>query len=239
MGRGSWQGAPALAVAALALFVALGGSVYAAKQGKISGKSIRAKSIPGNRLKPRSVPPNRLKPAFVRRLQRLARGNGAPLTGAEINELTLGEVPYAAHAIAADTAQSAVDAETALDAVNAVTAQSVNGYEAGCRPGTRLFAGACWQRSAHAAVPAPAAARHCASQGGELPGALALAAFAEVDGVSLDAGDEWAGDIVSYTSDNNYGVATVSANGAVGSGLVSTTKPDGVHAYRCVIPLLS
>lgn len=231
---GSWQGVPAVAVAVLALFVALGGSVYAAKKGKIHGKAIRAKSIPGNRLKPRSVPPNRLKPAFVRRLHRLARGNGAPLTGAEINELTLSEVPYAAHAIAADTAQSAVDAQTALNAVNAVTAQSVNGYEAGCRPGTRLFAGACWQRSAHSPADAPAAARHCASQGGELPGALELAAFAEVDGVSLDAGDEWSGELMNFSGPNAYGVVTVSASSVVDLDLSSNS-----HAYRCVIPLLS
>lgn len=234
MRQGSWQGAPALVVAALALFVALGGSVYAAKKGKIHGKAIRAKSIPGNRLKPRSVPPNRLKPAFVRRLHKLARGNGAPLTGAEINELTLSEVPYAAHAIAADTAQSAVDAQTALNAVNAVTAQSVNGYEAGCRPGTRLFAGSCWQRSAHSPADAPAAARHCASQGGELPGALELAAFAEVDGVSLDAGDEWSGDITEVSGLNAFAVMTVAANSDLDMSV--STNP---HAYRCVIPLLS
>jgi hypothetical protein len=234
MRQGSWQGAPALAVAALALFVALGGSVYAAKQGKIGGKSIRAKSIPGNRLKPRSVPPNRLKPAFVRRLHQVARGNGAPLTGAEINELTLGEVPYAAHAIAADTAQSAVDAETAFNAVNAVTAQSVNGYEAGCRTDTRLFAGACWQTSAQSPADAPTAARHCASQGGELPGALELAAFAEVNGVSLDADDEWSGDITEVSGLNAFAVMIVAANSDLEMSV--STNP---HAYRCVIPLLS
>lgn len=234
MRQGSWQGAPALAVAALALFVALGGSVYAAKHGKISGKAIRAKSLPGNRLKPRSVPANRLRPAFVRKLRRLARGNGAPLTGAEIDELTLGEVPYAAHAIAADTAQSAVDAETALNAVNAVDAQSVNGYGAGCRPGTRLFAGACWQGSAHAAAPAPTAARHCASQGGELPGALELAAFAEERGVNLDAGDEWSGELMNFSGPDAYAVVTVS-----GSSVVDLDLSTEAHAYRCVIPLLS
>lgn len=234
MRTGYWRGAPALGVAMLALFVALGGSVYAAKQAKIHGKSIRAKSIPGNRLKPRSVPPNRLRPAFVRRLHRLARGNGAPLTGAEINELTLGEVPYAAHAVAADTAQSAVDAETALNAVHAVTAQSVNGYEAGCRPNTRLFAGACWQTTPQAAVPAPAAARHCTSLGGELPGALELAAFAEVNGVNLDEDDEWSGDIPVISGVDAYAVATVAADSQIFRDLSTNA-----HAYRCVIPLLS
>lgn len=233
MRQGSWQGAPALAVAALALFVALGGSVYAAKQSRIDGKAIRAKSLPGNRVKPRSLAANRLRPAFVRGLRRLASHDGVPLTGAEIDELTLGEVPYAAHAIAADTAQSALDAETALDAVNAIDAQTVNGHEAGCRAGTRSFAGACWQQSAQGPAPAPAAARHCASQGGELPGALELAAFAEEPGVSLHAGDEWTGELMNFSGPNAYGVVTVSENSTI--DLALSTEP---HAYRCAIPLV-
>jgi hypothetical protein len=232
--QGAWQGAPALAVAALALFVALGGSVYAAKHGRINGKAIRAKSIPGNRVKPRSLPPNRLRPAFVRRLRRTANHNGVPLTGADINELTLGEVPYAAHAVAADTAQSAVDAETALDAVNAVDARSVNGYGAGCRPGTRLFAGACWQTDAYSAADAPFAARRCAAQGGELPGALELAAFGEEQGVVLKAGDEWSGDITNVSGLDNYSVVTVSPSSEINFILSSESRP-----YRCVIPLVS
>ena len=40
-------------IAVIALFVALGGSVYAAN--KISGKQIKPKSIPANRLKPASI----------------------------------------------------------------------------------------------------------------------------------------------------------------------------------------
>ena len=45
---------PALLVACLALFVALGGTVLAAT--KIDGRTIRVKSLPGNRLTPGSVP---------------------------------------------------------------------------------------------------------------------------------------------------------------------------------------
>jgi hypothetical protein len=47
-------------IACLALFVALGGSVYAA--GKISGKQIKPNSLPGNRIKPKTVTANRIKP---------------------------------------------------------------------------------------------------------------------------------------------------------------------------------
>jgi hypothetical protein len=60
-------------IACLALFVALGGSVYAAQ--KISGKQIKKSSLPGNRLKPKTVPANRIKPNS--------------LTGKQINEQTL------------------------------------------------------------------------------------------------------------------------------------------------------
>ncbi len=141
MKQGIWRYSPALVISVIALFVALGGSVYAAKKAKINGKAIRAKSIPGNRLQPRSIAANRLKPGVLQ-----GASSTAPLTGAEINEWTLGQVPSAAHADSADAAQSAVDAQTALNAVNAVNAQTVNGHSVGCLPGTQPFAGACWEK---------------------------------------------------------------------------------------------
>jgi len=217
-------------VSVLALFVALGGSVYAAKKAKINGQSIRAKSIPGNRLKPRSITADRLKPGVL-------RGDSAatgPLTGADINELTLGQVPDATHAESADSAQSAIDAQTALNAVNAVDAKTVNGHSVGCLPGTRAFAGACWESSSSSAVNAPTAARKCAARGGTLPEALQLAAFAEEVGVNLDPGDEWSSDIPVFTGLNTYGVATVSAASKINSTLSTSTR-----SYRCVIPLLT
>lgn len=233
MRQGILRGSPALVVAAIALFVALGGSVYAAKKGRIDGRAIRAKSIPGNRLKPRSIGANRLKPGVLR------AAFPTPLTGVDINELTLGQVPSAAHADTADSAQSAVDAQTALNAVNAVDAQTVNGHSVGCLPGTREFAGACWEESkSAAAVDAPTAARKCAGKGGTLPGALELAAFAEEPGIGLDAGDEWSSDIVSFTDEDVYAVGTVSPAGVVDSGIFNAKGSSETHFYRCVIPLV-
>jgi len=230
MRQGIWRHSAALAISAIALFVALGGSVYAAKQARINGQAIRAKSIPGNRLKPRSIAANRLKPGILHSTQ----AAGGPLTGADINELTLGQVPSATHADSADTAQSAVDAQTALNAVNAVDAKTVNGHSAGCLAGARLFAGACWDSSSASAVDAPTAARKCAARGGALPEALQLAAFAEEEGVNLDPGDEWSSDIPVFTGANTYGVATVSASSKINSSLSTNT-----HSYRCVFPLLT
>jgi len=222
---------PALVVAGLALFVALGGTVYAAKKARIDGKAVKTKSLPGNRLKLHSVAANRLKPGV---LKGALTGQTGPITGAEIDELTLGQVPEAAHAISADTAQSAVDAQTAVNAVNAVNAQTVNGHGAGCLPGTQLFAGACWQSSSNeTAVSAPAAANACAVQGGALPEALQLAAFSQQPGVVLDGGDEWTGDVTNMTSKDIYAIVTVSAGGNV-----DFTSHANTRKYRCVIPLV-
>ncbi len=231
MKQGIGRNAPAMGIALLALFIALGGSVYAAKtkRARIDGHAIRAKSIPPNRLKPHSIGADRLKPSVLR-----GSSPATPLTGADINELTLGQVPSAAHAESADTAQSAVDAQTALNAVNAVDAKTVNGHSVGCLPGTRAFAGACWESSSSSAVDAPTAARKCAARGGTLPGALELAAFAEQEGVNLNAEDEWSGDITTFSGPNAYGGVTVSASSVLDDDLA--TK---LHPYRCVIPLVS
>ena len=229
MRQGIWRNSPALIVALIALFVALGGSVYAAKKAKLDGRTVRAKSLPGNRLKLRSVPANRLKPGVLR-----PAAIPTPLTGADINELTLGQVPSATYAERADYAQSAGDAQTAVNAVNAVNAQTVNGHSVGCLPGTRLFAGACWQSSpGSAAATAPLAAAECATQGGTLPGALELAAFAKQPGVNLHEGDEWSAALMNFSGPDAYGVVTVSASSVIDLELSTST-----NHYRCVIPLV-
>lgn len=229
MGRALRRQAPALVVACVALVAALGGTVYAEKKAKkIEGKAIKVKSLPGNRLAPGSVPGNRLKPGTIPG-DRLAPG---AISGARVDVSTLGQVPSAVHA---DSADSARDAQTALHAVDAIDAQRVNGRTAGCHQGTRFFAGACWQEeSSAAALSAPAAAVSCANQGGELPDALSLAAFSQQPGIAVAPGDEWSGDLASYTSLNSFSMTTVSASADIGSALSTSTKK-----FRCVIPLVS
>jgi hypothetical protein len=77
------------AIACLALFVALGGTVYAA--GKISGKQIKRGSLPGNRIKPKSIAGNRLK------LKTLTGRQVKPnsLGSAQINQSTLTRISAA------------------------------------------------------------------------------------------------------------------------------------------------
>jgi hypothetical protein len=225
MSKGFRRQGPALVVAVVALVAALGGTVYAA--GKINGHAVKVKSLPGNRLALASVPGNRLKPGAINGSQ-LAPGS---VTGVQIDVSTLGQVPSAARA---ETAQSAQDAVTAQFAVEAENAKTVNGYGAGCAIGTRYFAGACWQVSAsETALNAPAAAASCAAQGGELPDALSLAAFSQEPGITLATGDEWSGDIPVVTSTDIYAVVTVNSAGEVGSAASTATKK-----FRCVIPLV-
>ena len=216
----------ALAIACVALFVALGGGVYAAT--KIDGHSIRAASMPGNRLIPGSVPGNRLRAGTIP-ASKLAPGS---VTGAQIDVATLGQVPSAVHATNADGAR---EAARALSAEHAANAERVNGFSAGCATGSRQFAGACWQLAhSEAALEAPDAAASCASQGGELPAALALAAFSQQPGVALAVGDEWSSDLTNFSGIDKYAVTTVSPVGKVDS-VVSTAY----RKFRCVIPLLS
>ena len=231
MRQGKRLPSPAFAVAALALFVALGGTVYAAKRAKLDGRAIRVKSIPGNRVKPHSIAANRLKPNLLANLG----GHDGKIIGAEIDLQTLGQVPTAAHAETATTAQSAVDAETAQNAVNAINATNVNGHTAGCLPGTQQFAGACWQLSpSETALSAPAAASSCAAQGGTLPEALELAAFAQEPGVNLDKGEEWSSDIPVISEKDTFAVITVSAGGNIYFASAANSRK-----FRCVIPLLT
>jgi len=236
MSRGIWRQAPALAVAIVALVAALAGTVYAA--GKINGHAIKVKSLPGNRLALGSVPANRLKPGTIPSTQlgpgsipgdRLAPGS---VTGLQVDVSTLGQVPSAVHA---DTAESAKDAETALNAANAVNAQNLNGYHAGCKAGTRLFAGACWQVVASSSALNPAAAAGtCANEGGELPDPLLLAAFSQEPSITLATGDEWTNNVTNVSGPNSYAVVTVSASAEVNFAAFNVTKK-----FRCVTPLLS
>ena len=220
-----WRRLPLLVVGGLVLVAALSGTVWAA--GKISGKTIKVKSLPGNRLALGSVPGNRLKAGAIKGSQ-LAPGS---ITGIQIDASTLGQVPSAVHA---ETAQSAHDAETALNAASAQNAKTVNGYEVGCKQGTRQFAGACWQANAGgSALTAPAAAAACASQGGELPAALSLVAFSQQPGVNLAEGDEWTDEIPVISGEDLYSVITVTASSVVKSAASTATRK-----FRCVIPLI-
>jgi hypothetical protein len=216
---------PALLIACLALFVALGGTVLAAT--KIDGRTIRVNSLPGNRLTVGSLPGNRLRIGTIPG-SRLAPGS---VKAEQIDVGSLGPVPSAGHA---DSADAARHAQTAIAADRATEATTVNGRSVGCRATAREFAGACWDlRPSDAAVTAPEAAAICAAAGGELPKGLALVQFDELPGVEIDLGGEWLNE-VWINAETSYNVYVLSSEHLF--GLRSPTAP---HRFRCVTPLLS
>jgi hypothetical protein len=220
---GSWRPSPALVIACLALFVALGGTVLAAT--KIDGRTIAVKSLPGNRVQPGSLPGNRLQGTISG--NRITPGS---LQGDRIDVGTLGQVPSAAHADSADTARHAQTAEAADHAADATT---INGRAVGCSGEKREFAGACWDLHASTAqLNAVEAAAACASEGGELPEPLTLLAFAEQPGANLDLAGEWTQQIGKTGEPTEFPVVYVTP-----AGLFVEPWTGRLH-YRCVAPLL-
>lgn len=113
-------------VACLALFIALGGTVYAA--GKISGKQIKAGSLPGNRIKPRTITGNRIKAKTLTGRQIKKHS----LTGNEIDQGTLTGVSAAA---LADVQYQVTTVPLARNSADGTTAS------VGCPPGTSAIGG--------------------------------------------------------------------------------------------------
>jgi hypothetical protein len=204
---------PALVIACLALFVALGGTVLAAT--KINGRTIKVKSLPGNRLEVGSLPGNRIVPGSLK--------------GEQIDVGTLGQVPDAAHATAADEARHA---KTAIAADHATDASTINGRAVGCAEGQRQFAGSCWDIDSSGALTAREAAAACASKGGELPSPLALQGLVEQPGIQIGATGEWT-DEIDAPNESGFGVVTLTPSGNFGTRLA----PEP-HQFRCVSPLV-
>ncbi len=230
MKQGVRHNAPALAVSLLALFVALGGTVYAAA--KIDGRTIRTRSLPGNRVKPRSIPANRLKPGVLKG----ARLTG-PLTGAEINEVT--PRPGAERRPRGLRRQGAERRRRPDRAQRGQRRQrgerSTGTAPAACPGPSPSPAPAGRARPAKYDATAAEAAVACADQGGTLPEALQLAAFAQQPGVTLAEGDEWSGDLTNCLRPRTRtGSSTVSDSGGSRLSLCPTKTP-----FRCVIPLVT
>lgn len=225
MERSRWRRpSPALVVACLALFVALGGTVLAAT--KIDGRTIRVKSLPGNRVAVGSLPGNRLAPGTIPG-DRLAPKS---IKGDQIDITTLGQVPSADHATSAETARRA---DTATAADHAADATKINGRSVGCGEGEREFAGACWDiRLRTSQLTVLEAAALCGGEGGELPAPFSLLALNAVAGVPPDTGGEWT-NAVRVESVGFF--SPIAAEGT--EGLRPESRVGRLH-FRCVTPLL-
>jgi hypothetical protein len=133
-------------VACLALFIALGGSVYAA--GKISGTQIKASSLPGNRIKAKTLTGKQIKPRSLTGTQirsgsltgtQIKAGSltgtqikAGSLTGTQINQSTLTGVSAGSLA----TVQYAV----ATVSISSTSSTGTSGT-AGCPSGTSVVGG--------------------------------------------------------------------------------------------------
>jgi hypothetical protein len=102
-------------IALLALFIALGGTTYAATA--LPANSVGAKQLKKNAVINKKIKANAVTGAKVK---------NDSLTGADVNESTLGKVPSAANADHATSANSATTATNATNATNAATAANAN-----------------------------------------------------------------------------------------------------------------
>jgi hypothetical protein len=120
---------PALVIAVIALFVALGGTGYAAT--KVNGKNLKRNTVPGKALKNRAVTGGKVA--------------NDTITGRQVRESTLGRVPSATSATTAGSATTAAAAATATRADTAGSAApsgTAGGALAGSYPNPTLRAGA-------------------------------------------------------------------------------------------------
>jgi hypothetical protein len=120
---------PSIIIALIALFVALGGSVYAVGKGeKINGKRIKPSSIPGNRLKASAVATKQLKAQAV--------------TGGKVKSNSLTDKQIKGSTLTGVSATSLATVYYAVATVPLVKGSSVGtaGF-AGCPPGTFVIGG--------------------------------------------------------------------------------------------------
>ncbi len=164
MSRGLGRRSPALVISCVALFAALGGTVYAASEDQ----------RPDDQGEVAAGQPDEAR--FGARQQAQGRVDLGQLANLRVDRRrpdrrrASARFPSAVHA---DTADSAHDAQTALNAVNAIDADQGQRPRRRLPPGNellrrRLLA----ELGSETAVTAPTAALSCATQGGTLPDAL-------------------------------------------------------------------
>jgi hypothetical protein len=214
----------AVVVAYLALFVALGGSGYAAV--RVNGKNIKNRTIAGKKLRKNT------------------------LTGKEIKESRLGKVPAtrdADRAAVADTSHTleGLHASAFLAAgAKAANADKLDGLDSAsffdrCRAGTMRFAGACFETDVRAVTSnLNGAGLTCALEGARLPTFPELTAFATQTGTLLGAASglngqwEWTSEVQGTAPAGETVANRPSGSLTYDSFAISTA----LH-FRCVKPL--
>jgi hypothetical protein len=194
-------------MATIAVFVALGGTGYAAvhlPRNSVGSRELRRHAVTNAKIAPHAVSASRVKPNS--------------LTGAQIDEVALAKVPSSGYA---DRAASAATAETATNA-SAVGGLTAAQLVLGCPAGTTPFAGACMETAARAATDWDSAARTCVHAGRTLPSAAQEEWY--IDDNNLQT-TEWTGDLA--TSDT---ALSTDGHGGFNEEMRTASNP-----YRCAV----
>jgi hypothetical protein len=196
-------------MATFAVFIALGGSAYAALR-------VPPHSVGARQLKASAVTTGKLANGAIT----AAKVAEHSLTGSQIDLGQLGTVPNAA------------DSELATEA------KSLGGHAAVCPQGTILIRGLCFDSQANPPAPnLEAAALGCASQGGWLPSPMQL--YSASTTLSLGNGlgpyqHQFTDTLYSAPpTNNNYATIVVSS-----SGLPKEMPAGEASSYYCVYSLL-
>ncbi len=196
-------------MASVAVFIALGGSAYAAFRvppNSVGTRQVKAEAITTGKIANGAIT-----------AAKVAEGS---LTGADLNLPVLGTVPQAANA------------------TNAANANMVGGHSASCPPETTLIRGLCFDSQSNPEAPnLEAAAVDCAQKGGWLPSPMELYSTQGTLqlGNGLGASQHQFTDTLysAPRTDNEY--TTIVVNGS----RAPQEQPAGdPSAYYCVYPLL-
>jgi hypothetical protein len=228
-------------MASIAVFVALGGVSYAATT--INGSKIVKQSVGAGKLKNGTLTSTQVKKNS--------------LTGASIDESSLGTVPSAQsaqtaqtatsatkattatsagsadnanHAASADTASSATSATSALTAADAETLDGLSSkqLQVTCPVATELYGGMCWDEDVRPADDWIEASRDCGNADGRLPSLSELIAYVLQGGTQV-SGENWTADVADVGAGNEEVVLTRSEATTGTHGSLSASL-----GYRCL-----
>jgi hypothetical protein len=195
-------------MASVAVFLAIGGTTIAAT--KIDGSDIERGSIKGKSLAKATIAGKKLKADTI--------------NGTRVLEPSLGEVPSAATADEAQSAQS-LGGKTAADLTD------------DCPSGTALHAGACIETAIRPGATFSVAARTCADAGRRLPSFGELEAWRQEPGFSIGS-PEFTDTVIDGDGNpidsDGFVVVGLRDNGTISTGL---SYNDSSAQFRCVAPL--
>jgi hypothetical protein len=187
-------------MATIAVFIALGGASYAAvklPKNSVGTKQIKKGAVTGAKIKDGTI------------------------TGAKINVSTLGAVPSAVHAGAADA--GTLDGQSA--------AQIAAAGKLTCPAGTSLFGGVCFETTSRGSRSLTDAMEVCGEAGRFLPTVNELFSYEAATYISGPP-QEWAGQIY-YDGTELVGVLLSAYSN--GSGVSGAASSFTSHPYRCVV----